>query len=110
MDIEEHIKINVIEESHLADLLLGSAEYAEEMTHYAEAIRMRVVELLEQGLIELYTYLDEPQRISTLDRETAVAIARDSKNWAWQSPSGRSQCYFVCTANLADGRPPYGFD
>ena len=103
MDIEEHIKTNVIEESHLADLILGPAEYA-------EAIRMRVVELLEQGLIELYTYLDEPRRISTLDRETAVALARDSKNWAWRSPSGHSQCYFVCTANLADGKPAYGFN
>lgn len=103
MGIEAHIKKCVLEQCHLADILIGHENSAAE-------IRARVVALLETGVVKLYTYNSEPDRIVTLAQPIAVAAAIDPANWVWRSHSGSGENYFLAPVKLADGRLAYGLD
>lgn len=101
MNVEEHIRECILDQDHLADIVIGYE------SHVA-AIQARVVELLDLGLVELYTYSTEQNGPVVLSKSNALAIARELQNWAWLSPSRQPQQYFLCPVKLADGRLAYG--
>ena len=92
MDIENHIKAGVLEQDHLADILIGKEDCANE-------IRSRVLALLDQGLVDLYTY--EKGSIVVFGKPQALSIASKPESWSWQSMSGKMQLYFLSPAQLS---------
>ncbi|WP_316674940.1 hypothetical protein [uncultured Tolumonas sp.] len=101
MDIEEIIKFGVLDQDHLADLLIGHESLANE-------IHCRVLELLEHGLVELYTYSNEHQYPIVLEKIQAISVAKNPDSWHWQSLSGSSQYYFLAPVRLSNGSLAYG--
>lgn len=85
-DLESHIKSAVLDQDHLADVLRKSDDLDQK-------IRTRIVELVEQGLIEIYTYRGED--IRTLPRLEAIAILECQENWCWETATGTKCLYFL---------------
>jgi len=87
MNLHEHIRICIYEEDHLADSVLGQESNAEE-------IRAALRRLVESGDAELYTYgPDDSLRV--FNKSETLLIMDNPKNWAWHSPSGASQTFFL---------------
>ncbi len=101
MEIEEIIKIGVLDQDHLADLLIGHESLYNEI-HY------RVLELLEHSLVELYTYSNEHQYPIVLEKTQAISIVKNPDSWHWQSVLGSTQYYFLAPVRLSNGSLAYG--
>jgi hypothetical protein len=101
MEIEEIVRSGVLDQDHLADLLLGHECMANE-------IRSRIVELIEQGKIELYTYENGGNAAITLEKAQALSIAKVPEHWSWRSASGKEQFYFLGPVKLSNGSLAYG--
>ena len=98
MNLEEHIRICILEEDHLADTLIG---------HEAEAhaIRAKLRTLVAAGAVELYTYGSESDQPKVLPLQEALAIMGNAESWAWQSPSGVSQAFFLSHSQVGRLQP-----
>lgn len=101
MSFENRIREAVLDQDHLADLLSGNEGIAQEL-------RSRVVELLLQGRVELYTYAKGGQAVEVLSREDAVAVASEPKSWSWHTEAGTEQLYFLSPVKLESGGLAYG--
>jgi hypothetical protein len=99
VELERHIRGCVLDQDHLADLLIGYESQA-------AAIQARVASLINAGLVELYTYLPSGEA-RVLPRNDAVAIVECPSSWAWQSPADEAQLYFLNPVRLPDGSLAY---
>mgnify|MGYP001281100804 CR=1 FL=1 len=100
MNIEERIRASVLDQDHLADLLRGNEASA-------HAIMVRVIELLRDGRIELYTYASGGG-VEVLDFNVALEIAANPKCWSWRSEHDEEQLYFLSPVYLENGSLAYG--
>jgi hypothetical protein len=99
MELEDHIRGSVLDQDHLADLLVG-------FESQAALIQARVASLIEQGLVELYTYPPEGG-IVMLSREDALGVVDRIASWTWQSHAD-ARNYFLSPVRLAGGALAYG--
>ena len=101
MDIEEQIKLSVLDEDHLADVLLGNEEHKEE-------IKKRVMELIENDLAEVYKYVDDS--IVVLTKNDSLDVLSNLDNWWWSNQELGKVDYFLCKVKDENGRYVYVFD
>lgn len=99
MNIENHIKSSLLDQSHLADLLVGEKGQDQK-------IKNRVYELVDLGLIEVYTYQGE--EILTLPKMEAISIINHNENWLWVSKSEGKKLYFISPITNDSGELKYG--
>ena len=98
-DLESHVKSAVLDQEHLADVLRNNDDFDQK-------IRARIVELAEQGLIEIYTYRGED--ILTLTRLEAIAVLQCQDNWCWETKARTKCLYFLAPVINHLGHAKYG--
>jgi hypothetical protein len=97
MSLDEHICTCIREEDHLADALIGHKPDAQK-------IRAELRRLVDSGDVALYTY-DPDRSLRVFTKAESLLIMDNVENWAWQSPSGASQTFFLCRGRFDSGQP-----
>jgi hypothetical protein len=97
MNLDEHIRTCILEEDHLADALIGQEPYAQK-------IRAELRRLVDSGDVALYTY-DPDSSLRFFTKSESLSIMDNVENWAWQSPSGATQTFFLCRGRSDSGQP-----
>ena len=76
-NIEEIIKRNVLDQSHLADLLTEANANNESLKL---ELQKKIIELVSQGMVEVYTYKEGKEKIHSLSRDEAIPILSNLGN------------------------------
>ena len=97
MNLDEHIRICILEEDHLADALIGHEPDA-------QRIRAELRRLVDTGNVALYTH-EPDSSLRFFTKAESRSIMDNVENWAWQSPSGESQTFFLFRGRSDPGQP-----